>query len=485
MIEIKSYLILLLSVFCLHFFAQNKTIDFLKHELKNAKHDTTRCTILNELIEAEGGNEAVWPIYNKQLTDITETRLKTNTVSKSEYYFYQKNYAIALNNTGETYHNAGDIPKALEYFEKSLKISEEIGYKAGIANCVNNMGFVYYNQGDISKAIEYISKGLKIDESTGNKRGFANALNNIAFIYIEQGDPSITYSKKESHRLGLIKAMVYLRQSLKLEEEVGNKIGMANVLNNIGANYNIYGDPLVTSSYEESRKTGQTKALKYLTQSLKINEAIGNRKGKIETLNNLGNIYFKQKNYNKALETTITGMNLSKELGFPENIKNVASQLSKIYKAKNNYKSALENYELYIQMRDSISNQETRKASIKSQLKYEYEKKAAADSVKVVEEKKLTTIKLKQEQTQRYYLYGGLGLTIFFGIFMFNRFKITDRQKSVIEEQKLIVEKQKHIVDGKQKEILDSIRYAKRIQTALIPNEKYIQRYLQKLNPQK
>jgi len=35
----------------------------------------------------------------------------------------------------------------------------------------------------------------------------------------------------------------------------------------------------------------------------------------------------------------------------------------------------------------------------------------------------------------------------------------------------------------KQKEIIDSIHYAKRIQTALLPNEKRIDKELKKLNP--
>jgi len=48
----------------------------------------------------------------------------------------------------------------------------------------------------------------------------------------------------------------------------------------------------------------------------------------------------------------------------------------------------------------------------------------------------------------------------------------------LIELQKKLVEDQKNMVDIKQKEILDSIRYAKRIQTSLLPSEKYIARVL-------
>ena len=56
--------------------------------------------------------------------------------------------------------------------------------------------------------------------------------------------------------------------------------------------------------------------------------------------------------------------------------------------------------------------------------------------------------------------------------------------RSYKQKQKINIEitQQKHIIEEKQKEILDSIYYAKRIQTALITPEKYIDRVLNKLN---
>ena len=86
-------------------------------------------------------------------------------------------------------------------------------------------------------------------------------------------------------------------------------------------------------------------------------------------------------------------------------------------------------------------------------------------------------------------LFGGLFLVLVFAAFMFNRVKITLKQKKIIEAarneiavQKETVEKQKELVEEKQKEILDSIRYAKRIQTALLTSEKYIGRKLKIIN---
>ena len=71
-------------------------------------------------------------------------------------------------------------------------------------------------------------------------------------------------------------------------------------------------------------------------------------------------------------------------------------------------------------------------------------------------------------------LYGGLAVVIVFALFILNRFRVTRKQKDIIEKQKSVVESKNLIIEQKQKEILDSIHYAKRIQTAHLPNEKFI-----------
>ena len=70
-------------------------------------------------------------------------------------------FSETLNNIGLIYKNQGDIPKALEYFHKSLKIREEIKDKLGIAYSLNNIGIIYNNQGDHLKALDYCPISLK------------------------------------------------------------------------------------------------------------------------------------------------------------------------------------------------------------------------------------------------------------------------------------------------------------------------------------
>jgi hypothetical protein len=147
-------------------------------------------------------------------------------------------------------------------------------------------------------------------------------------------------------------------------------------------------------------------------------------------------------------------------------------------------------------MNDSIVNESNRKANIKSQLNYEYQKKAVADSVAHVKEIELRNTELgkqkaeiKAQRNRQLLLYGGLGLLLILSGFIYSRYKLTTKQKEIIEQKEQETQKQnttislqKDILEEKQKEILDSIQYAKRIQQALITSEVYIHRHLERLN---
>ena len=478
--------------------AQDRTIDSLKLALKNAKHDTTRCDILSELAETASDEE--WPLFNEQLLKQAEKGMSSAAMTSTPKSFYLKHIGDALNNIAFLAQNHGDISKALEYYHKSLKIREEIKDKEGISASLNNIGAIYDNHGDILKALEYYHKSLKIQEEIKDKKGIAISLNNIGGIYDSQGD--------------IPKALEYYHKSLKIDEESQNKQGIAGSLNNIGGIYINQGDI--------------TKALEYFHKSLKFSEEINSKEGIAHSLSNLGFIYNNQGDITKALEYWHKSLKFceeiknkegishslylisnamlqmdrvgeafrfanrslmtAKELGSPENIKPAAKTLKNIYKKQSNYKQALEMYELEIAMRDSINNADTKKASIKKQFQYEYEKKAAADSVKHAEEQKVKNAlltaqqaQLKQEKTQRIALYGGLVLVLAFSGFVFNRFRVTQKQKIIIEQQKVLVDEAYTHLEEKNKEVLDSIHYAKRIQTALLTSEKYIERKLNEL----
>ena len=82
---------------------------------------------------------------------------------------------------------------------------------------------------------------------------------------------------------------------------------------------------------------------------------------------------------------------------------------------------------------------------------------------------------LKQQRIITYSISIGGILVLILLLFAFISYK-------KIQKANYIIKKQKHFVEEKQKEIIDSITYAKRIQTALITSEKYIDKNLNRLN---
>ncbi|MBK9285416.1 MAG: tetratricopeptide repeat protein [Sphingobacteriaceae bacterium] len=491
----RNFALLLILQFQLNTIGQN--IDSLKLALNNAKHDSTKCLILKSLYYAESDNKVKMELTKERL-QIAELNLAKN--NNTDHNFFLKQKGACFNQFGLIYKEQGDISKALNYHHKSLKVSEEIGNKIGISISLNNIGTVYFMQGDIPKALDYYHKSLKMHELIMDKIGIAGSLNNIGNIYKDQGDHSkaIEYYQKSLifmeeigeksgvaiclNNIGGVyysnrdtsNAMVYFQRSLKIREEVGNKHELAASLNNIGILYKRQGENI--------------KALEYFHKSLKIQEQIGDKNGIASSLHNIGNIYYSQGNLKDGLTYANKSMRLAMELGFPKNIQNSSELLKSIFRKQNKYKEALQMYELEIKMRDSINSESTRKASIKNQLKYEYEKQAAADSVAHAKESEVKnaeiakqTAEIKAKKNQQYALFGGLGLVLIFAGVMFNRFKVTQKQKGIIESQKLEVESQKKIVEEKQKEVLDSIHYARRIQMAQIPSEKRVESTLNRL----
>ena len=66
--------------------------------------------------------------------------------------------------------------------------------------------------------------------------------------------------------------------------------------------------------------------------------------------------------------------------------------------------------------------------------------------------------------------------------FIFRSYQQKKKANELITKQRDEVELQKQLIEEKQKEILDSIHYAKRIQLSLLPTEKYIDKIFKKNN---
>jgi serine phosphatase RsbU (regulator of sigma subunit) len=357
-------------------------------------------------------------------------------------------------NIGVVFGTQNDYSKALEYFFKSASISEELKEDQILLRSYNNIGFIYKNLGEYDKSLEYFSKSLKIAESLNLKESLDN-------IYSGFGE---VYSLKNEN----VTALNYYKKGLKISEETEDT--RSTILNLVGigtaeANLHEYDNALKNYliAYNASKSNGN-----------KYSEANVVRSITLLYLDNLKD-FSSVKKYLSAWEILV------KELNDPNEYRLYFEALSSFYDRTNQPDLALKYFKKYISLKDSLFGRENISKSLQQEFKISYEKKFTTDSVKAAEETKSANIKLelseakvKQEKTQKSILYGGLALVIIFSIFIFNRFKVTQKQKVLIEIKEKETQSQKHTIEEKQKEIIDSINYAKRIQHTLLAHNDFL-----------
>ncbi len=93
--------------------------------------------------------------------------------------------AALLHNFGNIVQNRGEYDKALEYYERSLKIAEELGDRSGVAQSLHQIGMIHQERGEYDKALEYYDRSLKIKEELGNRSGVAISLGQIGILLVK------------------------------------------------------------------------------------------------------------------------------------------------------------------------------------------------------------------------------------------------------------------------------------------------------------
>lgn len=402
----------------------------------------------------------------------------------------KKHQAQALGIMGVYYDNQGNYNKAIDLYKQALTLKNEINDIKGIAATLTNIGGAYQIQGDYIKAIDYYTKSLKNHEKTKNTKAIAITLSNIGTVYATQKD----YKK----------AMEYFEKSLKIRLEINDIRGIVSVYTNIGNCYTLLGNKKnaikynlegleiaqknnykpgvaailnnIGTLYNEEKKYDT--ALSYFNKSWELKKELGDKEGIASTLGNIGSAYKEQGNLLKAIEFNKAALAISKEIGSLERTMEIANILFKCYKQNGDYVNALQMHELFLMTKDSVISENNQKEIFKQEMQYNYEKQKAIDEK---EHEKTIAISIEQEKKQKVISYSialGLLLVVLFAIFVLNRLRVTKKQKMIIEEQKELVESQKELVEEKQKEILDSITYAKRLQEAILPSETLVKKLL-------
>ncbi len=484
-------MVLFFSLLFFHFslVAQQHGIDSLRMVLKSQKNnDTGKVNTLNaisfSLKDSSKYDSAL--IYSTQAQVIAEKlgykkgvanalrnaaivydEGQSNYTKALEYYkqsfmMYQeigdkKDVARNIGDMGSVYWTLGNYPIALEYHLKALSIDQEIGYKLGIASDYTNISNTYGDQGNNDKGLEYAFKALAIFQDIKDKDGIATIYCNIGTIYDVMHD----YTK----------AIEYSFKALPIYRDMRSKDGVAIILGNIGNVYDEMATVLKSKHPAAWSDSLYKKALEYGIKALAIEHQIGDKRLIAYSYNYLASAYLHEKNYSMPKKYYDSAYTLAKKMGDKEIIRDTYQGRAALDSTMNNLPAELNDYKKYIVYRDSLINEANTKKSVQAEMNYEFQQKQATQKAEQDKRDAMAEQERKKQAVIRNSLLAGFTLVLALVFFILRGFR--QKRKAYV-----IISQQKEEVDKSRKKIMDSIKYAQKIQYSILPSGEEIKHYL-------
>ncbi|MDQ3191707.1 MAG: tetratricopeptide repeat protein [Bacteroidota bacterium] len=370
-------------------------------------------------------------------------------VEYCQQFNIDKETAAIYNNLGLISFNRSDYDKAIEYYIHSMKIKEEIADNAGLAYTYTNIGVTYHNLKNYEKALYYHNKAMKFATETDNKKGVSASIHNLARAYKALG-------REEE-------ALTYYLKAAKSNEDLNNHADLLYHYISIG---NIY-----------TQRKDYALAMSYFDKSLNLALELNDKNGISYSYLNIGICQSAKQEYDKALKSFFKSVDIAQEVGLGHHLSDAYKDISEIYYLKKDYKRSADYMKHYMQLRDSLINEENNKQINEMQGRYENEKKEKEIEL-LKKDKAIQELDLETQQNnlnkQRIIIFasiGGLVLLLALSFLLFNRNQIRKRANSMLTLQNERIGNQKNIIELKNKDITDSINYAKNIQNAILSDE--------------
>lgn len=436
----RNILYILLLVACFSFQSKASNLDSLSNYISSAPEDTTKVEALIQL-----GKQ----LRNGQVD--SATIIYEQALQASQKIKWEKGQASSYIGLASCKNIQSDYPSAIEYFYNALSIYEKIQDKNGIAIAYGGLGVLFKNQQELEKALEYHNKALAIDIEIDNQRRLPIHYGNIGVVY--------------KHLQDFDKALEYYFKALEIDEKRKNLSGQSRHLGNIGVIY--------------KNQEKYDKAIEYYFKSLKISEGLNDLEGITTKLLNISNLYVILNQFEEAEKYLKRGLQISHQLGSKQDLFHAYETYTTIYEKMGKPALALKNYRTAMAYKDSIYNEENKKEILLQEVNFEFEKKQAIEQAEHEKELAVAASEQKRQQLFLVFLAVVLLAVIIISFIIYKSLKNSNKQKQLIELQKFEVEQQKIIVDNKNKEITDSIVYARRIQQAILPPKEVLSKNLE------
>ena len=483
---LRAFFILTFSLFFSVAFAANQKTDSLLNKLKENQDDTSRSKTLRLLaldFAKKDNKQSV--LYAREAIKYAEISGQKNQIGYAyriigKLFFDTGNYDSALVNFGKSilcfddkkdykiysllltniatiYFYENNYNKALEYFLHALQIAERVNSYKDMGTTMGNLGNIYKEQGKYNEALDYYKRGFKNTE-------LAKDVQHLGTSYINMGNVYYEMAKAKKNDAFYDSALVIYNKGEKLVLQYGDSAYLGMLYANIG---NVYADRF---DYKQ--------AFVFFTKAIKIRELFEDYSQMGVIYTNLATCYIETKQWAEADKILKRALDYAKENNSYDELANAYKAYAQLYKEQNKFDKAYGCYVLYKQYQDSVLNDEGIEKRKELEMNFTFEKER--EKQKLEEDKKEV---IRAEEKKRSLIYigisiGGIVLMVFIALLIYRSYKRTQRAHIIISKQKNEIEKQKHFVEEKNKEVMDSIHYAKRIQGALLTSENYFKKHV-------
>lgn len=352
---------------------------------------------------------------------------------------------------GRSYYDIGDYKSAMDYYiiaqklyEKNNLLNDEYG------RLLHFIGSVFKRQRSYDKALEYYEKELNLAKEIKSKSLEAEALYLCASMYGQMGDSD--------------KDLQYLLKALGIYREENNTKSIALMLGNISNNY--------------ADRNDYKKAVEYGEQSLAIYLQSNEKEKLVATFGDLGMYHSKLKQYKKALEyfNKALEMNEKVETKHLLNKKDITRYVAYTMADMGDYRSAFNKYLEYRVLEDSLNNLDNKMYLSDLEKKYDTEKKEKEIDL-LNKDKQMHQSELAKQATQRNALILGISLVMIIAAISIIAFVNNRKKSKLLSMQVNEINYQNSVIKEKNKDITDSIVYAKRLQEAVFPSTNELNNY--------
>ncbi len=351
---------------------------------------------------------------------------------------YRKGIGFAHNNLGFYFSVSAQYEAAFPHFEKAALVFEEINCLNGEADVFYNYGMSFIRIGEFQRALEYLQKSLDIRSEIDDKAGMANCYFQFGFIHNQFKEFDLAISLVE--------------KSLNIYTSINDKTGIAAQHMLLGLCYSDKGD--------------SDNAILHLNKSIEIRKTVQDIRGYGSVLYLAGNHYLKNGENNKALQYLIEAEKVAEEAMDKVAKIRIHSCYAKVYLSLNNFDES----RLHISQAINIGNESNIKAlqpelyellSILEEKKGNYKEAFTAH-------KRYTALKAEVYSSEAHMKMKHAAVL--------QKMEAAKMEAEISHLKNVELKSAFEEIAEKNKEILDSITYARRLQEAILPSKSQIQK---------